>query len=126
MKRSATCSCGALSIVAQGEPAKVSVCHCLECQRRTGSAFGIAVFFASEMIEIAGTAAVFSRIGDSGKAVAFHFCPSCGSTLFWKPAFRPGMTAVALGCFEDKDGLEPTQGVYDHHGLSWVRLRIRS
>lgn len=126
MKRKATCSCGALSIVAQGEPAKVSVCHCLECQRRTGSAFGIAVFFASEMIEIAGTSAVFSRIGDSGKPVAFHFCPSCGSTLFWEPAFRPGMTAVALGCFEEKDGLEPTQGVYDHHGLPWVTLRIRS
>jgi hypothetical protein len=120
MKRKATCSCGALSIVAQGEPDKVSVCHCLECQRRTGSAFGIAVFFASEMIEIAGTSAVFSRIGDSGKPVAFHFCPSCGSTLFWEPAFRPGMTAVALGCFEDKDGLEPTKGVYEHHRHPWV------
>ena len=120
MKRKATCSCGALSIFAQGEPAKVSVCHCLECQRRTGSAFGIAVFFASEMIEIAGTSAVFSRIGDSGKPVAFHFCPSCGSTLFWEPAFRPGMTAVALGCFEDKGGLEPTQGVYEHHRHPWV------
>lgn len=120
MKRKATCCCGALSIVAQGEPAKVSVCHCLECQRRTGSAFGIAVFFASEVIEVAGTSAVFSRIGDSGKPVAFHFCPSCGSTLFWEPAFRSGMTAVALGCFEDKDGMEPTQSVYEHHRHPWV------
>lgn len=126
MKRKATCSCGALSIVAQGEPAKVSVCHCLQCQRRTGSAFGVAVFFASEMVEAAGTSAVFARIGDSGKPVEFHFCPCCGSTLFWNPAFRPGMTAVALGCFDEMNGLEPTQSVYDHHGLSWVTLRIQS
>lgn len=124
MKRKATCSCGALSVSRGVNRRKVSACPCLECQRRTGSAFGIAVFVASEMIEVAGTPAVFSRIGDRGKPVEFHFCPSYGSTFFWEPAFRPGMTAVALGSFDTKDGLEPTQTVYDHHGLSWVTLRI--
>lgn len=123
MKRRATCSCGALSVIAQGNPAKVSVCHCLECQRRTGSAFGIAVFFTTEAIETVGHSARFSRTGESGKSVEFHFCPTCGSTVFWEPAFRPGMTAVAFGCFEDKDGLEPTQAVYEVHRHPWVMVR---
>ncbi|WLS00806.1 GFA family protein [Shinella sumterensis] len=59
MKRKAACSSGALSMVAQGDPAKVSVCRCLECQHRTDSTLGIAVFFARPMIEVAGTSAVF-------------------------------------------------------------------
>jgi hypothetical protein len=123
MKRKATCSCGALSLVAQGEPVTVSVCHCLECQRRKGSACGIAVFFAIGMTEVASISTVLSRIGDRGKPVEFHFCPSCRSTLFWEPDFRPGMTALALGCFEDKDGLEPTQRVFDHHRHPWVMVQ---
>jgi hypothetical protein len=39
MRRTATCACGQLQIVCTGEPMKVSACHCLECQRRTGSPF---------------------------------------------------------------------------------------
>lgn len=38
--RTASCSCGQLQIEVQGEPVRVSVCHCLACQRRTGSLFG--------------------------------------------------------------------------------------
>lgn len=123
MKRRASCSCGALSVATYGPPGKVSVCHCLECQRRTGSAFGIAVFFASEATEVRGSSAVFVRIGGSGKPVEFHFCPSCGSTVFWKPAFRPGLTAIAWGCFEDKAGLEPTQSVFDEQRHAWVTIQ---
>ncbi len=123
MERKALCSCGALTIVARGEPGKISVCHCHECQRRTGSAFGIAVFFASEVTEIVGPSAVYSRLGDSGQSVEFHFCPACGSTVFWKPAFRPGLTAIAFGCFEDKEGLEPTQSVYDVRRHPWVMVQ---
>ncbi|WP_421578361.1 GFA family protein [Shinella sp. M31] len=122
MRRRATCSCGALSVVAQGEPEKVSACHCLECQRRTGSAFGIALFFANEAVETFGSTTSFSRLGASGRPIEFHFCPSCGSTVFWKPAFRPGMTAVAFGCFEVKDGLKPTQSVYEEHRHPWVGI----
>ncbi|WP_313196028.1 GFA family protein [Shinella zoogloeoides] len=122
-KRKAMCSCGALAIVAQGEPGKISVCHCLECQRRTGSAFGIAVFFATEATDIIGSSALFSRTGDSGQPIEFHFCRACGSTVFWRPAFRPGVTAIAFGCFEDKEGLEPTQSVYDAYRHSWVTVQ---
>lgn len=123
MKRKAMCTCGALTIVAHGEPGKISACHCQECQRRTGSAFGVAVFFATEVTAVIGPDALFSRIGDSGLPVEFHFCPTCGSTVFWKPDFKPGMTAIAFGCFEDKEGLSPTQSVYDAHRHLWVTIR---
>ena len=125
MKRKASCSCGTLSIVTRGPPLKVSVCHCLECQRRTGSAFGVAVFFASTSTEEYGPSGTFVRVGDSGKPVTFHFCLTCGSTVFWKPDFKPGSTAVALGCFDEKEGLAPTQSVYEEQRHRWVSIHVR-
>ncbi|WP_105403737.1 GFA family protein [Neorhizobium sp. T7_12] len=124
MKRTAMCSCGKLSIMTSGAPKKVSICHCDACQRRTGSGFGIAVFFASEATEEHGHASVFRRIGDSGKSIDFHFCPACGSTVFWKPELRPGLTAIAFGCFDDRQGLEPSQSVYNDQRHAWLSLEI--
>ncbi|WP_367882481.1 GFA family protein [Rhizobium sp. WYJ-E13] len=124
MKRKASCSCGALALIAHGRPRKVSVCHCNACQRRTGSSFGVAVFFAAEATEETGKAAVYRRIGDSGRSLEFYFCPACGTTVFWKPEFRPGLTAVALGCFDDKQGLEPSQTVYDENRDKWVLIEV--
>ncbi|WP_199628558.1 GFA family protein [Rhizobium sp. OAE497] len=124
MKRKASCSCGALSIEADGPPIKVSVCHCMACQRRTGSSFGVAVFFESEATKEAGASSSYKRLGDSGKSLEFHFCPVCGATVFWKPEFRPGLTAIALGCFDDKRDLEPSQAVYEDQRHSWVLLNF--
>lgn len=122
--RTASCSCGALSITAVGGPTRISVCHCQSCKRRTGSSFGVAVFFKMDCTEQTGTSATYRRMGDSGKPLEFHFCPDCGSTVFWLPAFRPGMIAVALGCFEASSQLVPSQSVYDDERHQWVRLDL--
>lgn len=104
MKRKASCTCGSLALVVHGYPKKVSVCHCDACQHRTGSSFGVAVFFETEVTEECGQASVYRRISDSGQPLDFYFCPICGSTVFWKPKFRPGLTAAALGCFDNNRG----------------------
>jgi hypothetical protein len=118
--RKANCSCGQLSITADGEPVKISACHCRECQRRTGSAFGVAVFFDRENVTTSGTSNSYKRPGDSGKSIEFRFCPVCGSTVFWMPEFREGLVAVALGCFYEPSSLVPTQSVYEESRLRWV------
>lgn len=87
-----------------------------------GVCFRDRCFFANEAVETFGFTTSFSRLGASGKTIEFHFCPSCGSTVFWKPAFRLGMTAVAFGCFEVKDGLKPSQSVYDEHRHPWIGI----
>jgi len=120
---SARCACGALSIVADHEPLKISVCHCKACQRRTGSAFGVAVFFDRTRTTPDGASQSFVRLGDSGEALEFHFCLSCGSTVYWYPAFRPGLVAVAIGCMED-DGLLPAQEVYTEHRRPWAAVFV--
>ena len=95
MTRQAACACGKLSLICEGEPVRISVCHCLECQRRTGSIFGAQAWFPRDRVtKSTKGAARFVRVADSGKNIVFHFCPDCGSTLFWEPA---GLTGGPCG-----------------------------
>jgi hypothetical protein len=122
--RTATCSCGQLSAVCTGEPRSVSLCHCSECQRRTGSAFGIAVFFGRENVKTAGQFQTFTRASDSGHAVTFHFCPNCGASVFWEPSRKKDEIAVAYGAFADQDFPPPSKEVYVELRHPWVRNAI--
>ncbi|MFP6743322.1 MAG: GFA family protein [Alphaproteobacteria bacterium] len=118
--RTASCACGQRSVACQGEPEKVSLCHCLDCQKRIGSTYGVAAFFPRNSVTAEGRASIFRRATDSGFAVAFHFCPDCGSTVFWEPERKPQAIAVAVGSFADPSFPAPTQSVWNERRHSWV------
>ena len=121
--RSACCHCGALVLECEGEPRKVSMCHCLLCQRRTGSAFGVAAFYERERVTVTrGAPRRYSRDSASGFPVAFHFCPDCGSNVWWEPARLPGLIGVALGAFADPAFPAPEQAVFVRDKHHWLEL----
>ncbi|HMF21145.1 MAG TPA: GFA family protein [Pseudolabrys sp.] len=82
--RRAACSCGQLHLTIEGEPSRISMCHCLECQRRTGAAISNQARFRREQVTFAGKSAAWMRTAESGNALTFHFCPTCGSTVYWE------------------------------------------
>ena len=118
--RIATCSCGGLSVECTGEPVSVSLCHCRACQKRTGTPFGIAAFFARADLVARGASSAYSRDADSGFPVRFHFCPTCGSTVWWEPSRKPEFVAVATGAFADPDFPAPTKSVYGEQRHRWL------
>jgi hypothetical protein len=121
--RSAKCHCGELELVCTGEPRRISMCHCLECQRRTGSAFSVAVFYLREQVRIvSGSSGTFERDSASGYPVSFHFCRRCGSNVWWEPARLPELVGVALGAFEDPGFPRPEQSVWTQHKHEWLDL----
>lgn len=120
VNRTAHCACGELAVVCAGDPLSVSLCHCLDCQKRTGSVFGIAAFFLRIDIKVSGAFRDFARPSDSGHDVIFHFCPRCGSTIFWEPSRRPDHVAVAVGAFGDPHFPKPGKSVYLQHRHHWV------
>jgi hypothetical protein len=67
--RLAACSCGQLSARVTGEPVRISVCHCLACQRRTGSVFAAQVRFPRAAVTIAGASAEYVRVGGGSRGV---------------------------------------------------------
>jgi hypothetical protein len=99
--RRAACNCGQLHLTIQGEPVRISMCHCIECQRRTGAVISNQARFRREQIAFAGAATEYKRSSDSGNALTFRFCPHCGSTVYWEGTSFPGLVAVAIGTFAD-------------------------
>lgn len=120
----ATCACGQLQAACEGEPVKSSLCHCPQCQKRTGSAFGVAVFFPREAVRVTGATSTWTRGADSGFEVALHFCPTCGSTVVWEPRRKPDVVAIALGAFSDPDFAPPSQAVYEDCRRPWVSIAL--
>ncbi|MEX0645771.1 MAG: GFA family protein [Parvularculaceae bacterium] len=118
--RHAACACGRLKVETTGEPVRISICHCLDCQRRTGSAFGAQARFPSANVAIDGPYKEHVRTADSGAQATQCFCPTCGSTVFW-PSL-PGFTSVAIGAFADPGFPAPTVSVYDERRHDWARL----
>ena len=121
-QRLAHCACGALQASCQGEPARVSMCHCDDCQRRTGSAFSVAVFYAREAVTSQGAFKSWSRPSLAGPPVTFHFCPDCGSSVWWEAARMPDRIGVALGAFADPDFPAPDQSVWTRDKHRWIAL----
>jgi hypothetical protein len=120
--RIASCSCGQLSIEVHGEPLGVGVCHCLECQRRTGSVFAALAAFAAPY-EVSGAATEYVRVGDQGARFTFRFCAICGSNVFHTEQGREhSSVAVAVGAFADPSFPAPQDSVYDCRRHPWVQL----
>ena len=126
MERLATCSCGELTVRCAGDPILVSLCHCLACQKRTGSTYGIAAFFARDQVHASGEQARYTRSSDSGFDVTFRFCPNCGSTVLWEPSRKPDTIAVAVGAFANPAFPPPSKAVYEEHGHPWVGMRFEA
>jgi hypothetical protein len=123
IERTAACACGQLSIRVRGEPLRVGMCHCLKCQRRTGSLFGAGCFFdVGQVVETAGAERTYSRAGDSGRTVTFHFCPDCGSSVFWTRDHRPDLMTVAVGAFADPGFPKATVAFWTEHSHGWLAL----
>ena len=119
--RRAACNCGELEIACEGEPVRVSMCHCLECQRRTGSAFSNQAWFSQQQItSISGNPTQFTRRSDAGRSVTFRFCPKCGSTVCWEAEAFHGHVAVAVGSFADPSFPAPAFSGWEARRHHWL------
>lgn len=124
MLRTAICACGQASITVDSNPEMHGVCHCTNCKRRTGSAFGISSYFRKTSVN--------SRVGQTS-VYAFqhtaqnhdqerHFCSTCGTTLFWYVSALPELIGISGGCFADAGLPEPTYSVTHRKKEPWLTL----
>jgi hypothetical protein len=107
-----------------GDPFAISICHCLACQRRTGSAFGMQAGFTADQVRVAGRHTEYARTSDEAdrKVHVFHFCPDCGSTVLYTEPDEPDIVVVMVGAFADPEFPPPTESGYGSRRHSWVVL----
>jgi hypothetical protein len=120
--RTASCSCGQLTAQVTGDPVRISVCHCLACQRRTGSVFGAQARFPKSAVSISGTSTEFVRIGDAGGQATFRFCPTCGATVYYTLSGKEDVVAIPVGAFADPSFPSPNFSVYEDRMHEWIHM----
>jgi hypothetical protein len=92
------CQCGAIHYRVTGVALTLFACHCTECQRQAGSAFGMALWIKQPVVEISGgTVKEWIRTMPSGKQMACQFCPDCGTRLFHKVVGQDQVLSIKPG-----------------------------
>ena len=116
------CLCGSVRYRVKGDPFIAAACHCMLCQLKTGSAFGIAVYFEADQVEfISGTLRPYKFHSDeSGRWVQTEFCETCGTTVTWTSEFMPGRRAISGGTFDDPNWVPIDRHVWTKSAHRWM------
>jgi hypothetical protein len=138
--RTASCNCGQLRVICKGpDPDRVVMCNCYLCQKQTGSPFSLQARFPNEQVTIegkstawrfpiegatpvtyrtcAGTDGITNSAAD---VVTSHFCPVCGSTVYYFRASDPARTGVKVGAFADPTFPPPMGSGFEEYRHPWA------
>ena len=118
----AECQCGHLTAELPGPSSVVVVCHCIDCQRRSGSPFGVLAYYPADQVTITGPAKRFARPTASGGGFETFFCPECGSTVYAKGTKHAAMIGVAIGAIADPTFQASVRSVWEQSMHHWVTM----
>jgi hypothetical protein len=121
--REGGCQCGRVRYRLEGSPIALAICHCSECQRQSGSAFGMSLIVPEASFQlVVGKPQSFTRDADSGSTVTCYFCGSCGTRLYHDPESRPGSVNIKAGTLDDTSWLAPNLHVWTRSKQPWVPI----
>jgi hypothetical protein len=113
------CRCGSVALEILEKPTMMVQCHCLDCQKSTGTGHTSNAYFDEKAVTITGETIGHTVTADSGNEMARYFCPQCGSRLFGRNSGRPGLVSVQIGCLEDNDWFSPQAVLYSSRRHDW-------
>jgi len=120
MRIDGACHCGAVSLTAEIDPARVMVCHCTDCQVLSGSPFRAIVAASIERFAVNGRTKSYVKTAQSGNRRAQVFCPECGTPLYATAPEHATSVVIRLGCVAQRDQLKPATQVWLHSALPWL------
>ena len=115
------CQCGAIRYEVVGAPVRLVVCHCIDCQRQSSSAFGMTMVVHEEDFRLKkGELKTYASKSDAGRAKLGAFCPECGTRIYHQTEWRKGMVSVKPGTLDDTSWLNPEMHLWTRSKQSWV------
>ena len=121
-ERAGGCQCGRVRYRLSGEPLMINVCHCTECQRQSGGAFGMSMMVRESDLVVEGALKSFTRRADSGRTISCHFCPDCGTRIYHVPTYVQGIVNLKPGTLDGRSWLQPTAHFWTGSRQPWVAL----
>ena len=121
--REGGCQCGAVRYRVEGEPLSLGVCHCTECQRQSGSAFGMSLILPKGALRLlSGEPKTFTRACDSGGSLDCVFCPKCGTRIYHEGSFDEFAVSLKPGTLDDRSWLAPGLHIWTKSRQTWFRI----
>lgn len=114
------CQCGAVRYTLNAEPLAVIACHCTECQRQSGSAFGMSMRINLADLTLTGSVSTYTRTADSGNSNIGTFCPTCGNRIYNENASLPGFAVLKPGTLDDPSWVRPQAFIWMKSAQGWV------
>lgn len=117
------CQCGCCRYRIRGKSLSLFACHCHECQKQSGSAFGMALWIQpSEMTVLSGQLAAWTRETPTGQRMRCEFCPQCGTRLFHRQEARPDIVSIKPGTLDDTTSLAPVAHIWLDSAQGWSHV----
>jgi hypothetical protein len=117
------CLCGAVRYRVTGAPMRTIICHCMFCQRRTGSAFGFMPYFKQDDVQISGALKAYEhRSDESHRLLRIEFCPTCGTTVSMSPEVLAGLRGIAGGTFDDPSWIRIDRHIWTRSAHPWITV----
>ena len=119
---SGKCLCGQVQISVRGEPLRVGICHCMDCQQLTGTAFSTYVYADKAGFKLlGGKPKIYVKTGSSGAKRAQAFCPECGSRIYASAAVpEPERYNLRVGTIRQRRELRPQTQLWCRSALGWA------
>jgi len=115
------CQCGNLRYEITGPAKAVVACHCTDCQRQSGSAFGMTLLVKESDFRLTrGEVKIYRSKSAAGREKIGAFCPDCGTRIYHKPEWRKGFVSVKPGTLDDTGWLRPDTHLWTRSKQSWV------
>ena len=115
------CACGAVRYRLTSEPMFVHCCHCLNCQRQTGSAFVINLLIEADRVELTGDPQPVDVPRDDGSVQTIYRCPDCQVAVFSEYG-RPEVRFVRAGTLDEPASVRPDVHIFTRSKVGWVTL----
>lgn len=120
-KGSGGCQCGTIRYEITGAPIRTIACHCTDCQKQSGSAFGMTLVVNEADFQLTkGEPKIWTSQSDAGRAKLGAFCPDCGTRVYHKPEWRKGMISIKPGTLDDTRRLKPDMHLWTGSKQPWV------
>ena len=123
MKIDGGCHCGAVAYEAEVDAAKVTICHCTDCQTLSGSSFRTNVASVPGGFRLTkGAVKIYIKTVESGRQREQCFCPDCGTPIYAATpgAPEPRVVGIRVGTARQRRELEPRAQVWHRSAVPWV------